>query len=58
MALLMGAFPSASVAELELALAGTVRAGEPARLNALAAFKALQATQASGAKLAPEVEIK
>jgi bacillopeptidase F len=58
MALLMGAFPSASVAELELALAGTVRAGEPARLNALAAFKALQATLASGAKLAPEVGIK
>jgi bacillopeptidase F len=58
MAVLMGAFPSASVAELEQALAGTARAGEPARLNALAAFKALQAQQASGAKPRPEVGIK
>jgi bacillopeptidase F len=58
MALLMGAFPSASVAELELALAGTSRPGEPVRLNALAAFKALQATQASVAKPAPAVGIQ
>ena len=58
MALLMGAFPTASVAELELALAGTSWPGESVRLNALAAFKALQATQASGAKPAPAVGIK
>jgi hypothetical protein len=58
MALLMGAFPSASVAELEQALAGAGRPGEPARLNALAAFKALQAQQASGTKPAPALEIK
>jgi bacillopeptidase F len=57
-ALLMGAFPSASVAELELALASASRPGEPARLNALAAFRVLQAAEVSGVKSAPEVGVK
>jgi bacillopeptidase F len=67
MALLMGAFPSASVAELEQAMVGANRPDEPARLNALAAFKALQAMQAmqavpamktSGAQLVPALGTK
>jgi subtilisin family serine protease len=61
MALLMGAFPSASVAELEAALLGGSRPGEPAQLHALSAFKALQDAQnaqASGARAEPSVGIK
>jgi hypothetical protein len=67
MALLMGAFPSASVAELEQAMVGANRPDEPARLNALAAFKVLQAMQAmqavpamktSGAQLVPALGTK
>jgi bacillopeptidase F len=50
MALLMGAFPAASVAELEAALAGARQSGEPTMLNALAAFQGLQGTQAKSAQ--------
>jgi len=50
LALLMGAFPDASVAELEAAVLGNGEPGAPVRLNALTAFKALQKNRASGAR--------
>jgi hypothetical protein len=46
----MGAFPDASVAELEAAVLGSAQPGEPVRLNALTAYKALQKNRASGAR--------
>jgi subtilisin family serine protease len=58
MALLMGAFPSASVAELEAALLGSSWPGEPAQLHALSAFKALQDSQAASAHAEPSVGSK
>lgn len=47
MALLKSAFPGASVAELEAAVQSGAPAGEPVRLDALAALKALQAVQSA-----------
>jgi bacillopeptidase F len=58
LALLMGAFPAASVAELEAALVSGRSPGDSVQLNAYLAFKALQDAQASSTRLVPAVGVK
>ncbi len=53
MALLMGVFPEASVAELEGALRADAQGGEGVRLDALAAFHALLRTRAAAVSAEP-----